>query len=80
MLFFESWLNYHQNANKSKLTELLQKLVSSSPESIHIGIFHSTDVNSLELQTARENEAYVTIALTDLSPDDGWFIFCEGSH
>lgn len=30
--------------------------------------------------TAKKGQVYVTIALTDLNPKTGWFIFLEGSH
>jgi len=72
--------DFVKNTDKSKVTELLQKPVPPSPESIHIGIFHTTDANPLKLKTAGENRVYVTIALTDLGPSNGWFTFFEGSH
>lgn len=45
-----------------------------------VGVFRETKPEPTKLKTARKGDVYVTIALTDLSPDNGWYTFYEGSH
>ena len=34
----------------------------------------------MRAMTAEKEQVYVTIVLTDLNSESGWFIFLEGSH
>lgn len=63
--------------------DLLSQLFHRRLKRNHVfaGKFRETRANpSLPKRTAARDEIYVTIALTDLSPDNGWYIFYEGSR
>lgn len=66
---------------KGRLASLFNSnAVPQQPTSVHLGIFHHTNADPSKLKTANEEEVYVTIAVTDLGQDNGWFTFYEGSH
>lgn len=70
-----------QNTDKSALTKLFhQKPVPSQPDHIFVGIFRETEADPKKLKTAEKGEIYATIALTPLSPTNGWYNFYEGSR
>lgn len=70
-----------QNADLEKLLPLFSpNSVPDLPHSINVGEFHATNADPRRLKTANKDEIYVTIAVTDLGPDNGWFTFYEGSH
>ncbi len=50
------------------------------PKSINIGTFHSTSPDPSKPKTGGRGQVYVTIALTDLNSESGWFVLLEGSH
>lgn len=50
------------------------------PKSINIGIFYETTLDLTKIKTGLKGEVYVTVALTDLSPINGLFIFLAKSH
>lgn len=54
--------------------------IPDEPSSINLGIFHQTQADPSRLKTANDKEVYITIAVTDLGPENGWFTFYEGSH
>lgn len=69
------------DADKSALTELLKpKPVPSKPDHIFVGTFRETEADPNMLKTAEDSEVYVTIALTDLSPNNGWYTFYASSR
>jgi ectoine hydroxylase-related dioxygenase (phytanoyl-CoA dioxygenase family) len=47
---------------------------------VNIGQFHETDADQTKPKTGRKGDIYVTIALTELNPENGWFILLQGSH
>ena len=59
-------------------------------EVVHIGRFfeaavdptvlNQDNIDATRLQIGQDKELYVTIALSELTPETGWFIFLEGSH
>lgn len=53
--------------------------IPSSPQTVNLGMFHETEADPAKLMTAGPR-VYVTIAITNLSPSNGWFTFYEGSH
>ena len=50
------------------------------PKSINVGTFHPTIPDPSKLKTGAKGQVYVTIALTNLNSETGWFEFLEGSH
>lgn len=70
-----------QNTDKIALTKLFHpKPVPSQPDHIFVGVFRETEADPKKLKTAERREIYATIALTPLSPDNGWYNFYEGSR
>jgi hypothetical protein len=49
-------------------------------KSINVRIFYKIDIDLMRLKTRLKGEVYVTIALIDLSPTNGLFIFLAKSH
>jgi hypothetical protein len=48
---------------------------------VFAGIFRETGNSTQQhKKTGASNEIYVTVALTALSPDNGWYVFFEGSR
>ncbi|KAH8674389.1 hypothetical protein BGZ60DRAFT_429400 [Tricladium varicosporioides] len=64
----------------SDLAQLLETKSVPPPKSINIGIFHETTPDPTKMKTGLKGEVYVIIALTDLSPANGLFIFLAKSH
>ncbi|CZT13546.1 uncharacterized protein RAG0_17038 [Rhynchosporium agropyri] len=64
----------------SDLAQLLETQSVPPPKSINIGIFHETNSDPTKMKTGLKGEVYVTVALTDLSPANGLFIFLAKSH
>ncbi|KAF7877682.1 hypothetical protein EAF04_001353 [Stromatinia cepivora] len=64
----------------SDLAELLETSKIPPPKPTNIGIFHPTKPVSTKKKTGLKGEVYATVALTDLSPATGLFIFLAGSH
>jgi ectoine hydroxylase-related dioxygenase (phytanoyl-CoA dioxygenase family) len=50
------------------------------PKSINVGIFNETNPDSTKNLSGKKGEVYATLALTQLSPKNGLFIFLAGSH
>jgi hypothetical protein len=70
-----------QDGDKNALTNLFHpRPVPPAPDHIFAGIFRETRADPRKFKTAEKGEVYVTIALTDLSPDNGWYVFFEGSR
>lgn len=70
-----------KNTDKNALAKLFHpNPVPSQPDHIFIGIFRETKPDPKKLKTAERGEIYATIALTPLSPDNGWYNFYEGSR
>ncbi|CZT07728.1 uncharacterized protein RCO7_11218 [Rhynchosporium graminicola] len=63
-----------------ELAQLLETQSVPPPKSINIGIFHETNPDPTKMKTGLKGEVYVTVALTDLSPANGLFIFLAKSH
>jgi ectoine hydroxylase-related dioxygenase (phytanoyl-CoA dioxygenase family) len=59
---------------------LLESKTIPPPKSINVGIFHKIDTDPTRPKTGLKGEVYVTIALSDLSPTNGLFIFLAKSH
>ncbi|KAM5485863.1 hypothetical protein McanCB56680_001551 [Microsporum canis] len=71
----------HKDADKVALIELLKpKPIPLKPNYIFAGIFRETDADPSKLKTAEEGEVYVTIALTNLNSNNGWYTFYAGSR
>ncbi|KAJ5277646.1 hypothetical protein N7524_003799 [Penicillium chrysogenum] len=69
-----------QNMDKDLVAPLFYpNQTPSSPQTLNLGMFHETDADPTKLMTAGPR-IYVTIAITRLSPSNGWFTFYEGSH
>jgi hypothetical protein len=51
-----------------------------APISTGVGMFHVTKADPTDLKTGVKGDVHVTFALTDPCPENGWFIFMEGSH
>lgn len=47
------------------------------PKSIHVGVFKETETKTRQ---GKLDTVYLTIALTPLSRETGWFSFFRGSH
>lgn len=59
------------------------KAVPKMPKTITVGSFKEsdpTDVRQSILHSGSKDELYVYIALTSLSPENGFHTFLEGSH
>lgn len=70
-----------KNADKDLLKPFFPAhAIPSEPSSVNLGVFHKTQADPSRLKTANDNEIYVTIAVTDLGEENGWFTFYEGSH
>jgi ectoine hydroxylase-related dioxygenase (phytanoyl-CoA dioxygenase family) len=59
---------------------LLETESVSAPKSLNIGIFHETTPDPTKKKTGLKGEVYVTVALTNLNPENGLFIFLAKSH
>ncbi|KAE8371115.1 hypothetical protein BDV26DRAFT_303177 [Aspergillus bertholletiae] len=69
------------NAEKQVLSRLCHpKPVPLQPDHIFAGIFRETVADPKKLKTAEKGEIYVTIALTPLSPANGWYTFYRGAR
>ena len=80
-LISEQRLRKKQNVEKGMLEPLFSTTaVPHQPTSINMGIFHQTHADPSKLKTANEEEVYITIAVTDLGQENGWFTLYEGSH
>jgi len=68
--------------NKTRLSELVHPgKVPLTVQSTGVGIFNKSNADPNKPKTLHNDvSVYVTIALTDLSPSNGWFILLEGSH
>lgn len=49
-------------------------------QSAGVFIYNKSNADPTKQKTFNNSCIYVAIALTDLSPDNGWFILLEGSH
>jgi ectoine hydroxylase-related dioxygenase (phytanoyl-CoA dioxygenase family) len=71
-------LFFAKNGDKTEVRQLLgrsdEKLWATT-----VGAFHKTNVTPTR-RKGRAKAVYITIALTDLNPENGWFTFLEGSH
>ncbi|KAM5434083.1 hypothetical protein McanCB21832_004128 [Microsporum canis] len=77
----EKYDAYEKDADKVALIELLKpKPIPLKPNYIFAGIFRETDADPSKLKTAEEGEVYVTIALTNLNSNNGWYTFYAGSR
>jgi hypothetical protein len=64
-------------------TDVLRLLNRASGEKLVLtsaGVFHEPKVISTETRHGRRETVYVTIAVSDLSAENGWFTFLKGSH
>jgi hypothetical protein len=70
-------------AKKGDKTDLLQLLNRASGEKLvltSVGVFHQPKAKPTEIKRGLEGTVYVTIAVTKLNAEDGWFTFLKGSH
>ncbi|KAL4958857.1 uncharacterized protein BDV14DRAFT_23743 [Aspergillus stella-maris] len=56
------------------------KVVQPKHDHVFAGLFRETLVKPDTTYTAFKDEIYATIALTPLSPGNGWYIFYEGTR
>ncbi|OJJ44502.1 hypothetical protein ASPZODRAFT_135312 [Penicilliopsis zonata CBS 506.65] len=67
--------------DRSTIASLMDpKPVPKGPNDLFAGQFHETNAEPTKLKTAQKDQVYATIALTDLSPSNGWYTFYEDSH
>lgn len=74
-----SCLHYQGKHDESMTPLFYPNQIMSSPQTLNLGKFHESDADPTKLMTAGPR-VYVTIAITTLSPSNGWFTFYEGSH
>ncbi|KAF3004515.1 hypothetical protein E8E15_000694 [Penicillium rubens] len=77
---FEIKDEFLRNMDKDAVAQLFSpNQIPSSLQTVNLGMFHETDADPTKLMTAGPR-VYITIAITTLSPSNGWFTFYEGSH
>ncbi|EAS29654.3 uncharacterized protein CIMG_08400 [Coccidioides immitis RS] len=70
-----------ESPGTSALAEFLKlTALPLRPTNVFAGMFRETNADPNKLKTAEEGEVYITIALTDLSPKNGWYTFYPGSR
>jgi hypothetical protein len=75
--------NFQKNEeNERRLSELVYpNNVPRSVQSTGLCIFNKSNADPNKPKTLQNDTCiYVIIALTDLNPDNGWFILLEGSY
>jgi len=69
---------YKQNGS----TNVVQQVADNANiklKSINVGKFNNTEDDPIPV-TGKKGQVYITIALTPLGSNNGWFEFLEGSH
>ncbi|KAL7649309.1 hypothetical protein ACMYSQ_012298 [Aspergillus niger] len=56
------------------------KPIPPEPDHMFAGVFRETEADPTRLKTAEKGEIYATIALTRLSPENGWYTFYVGTR
>ncbi|OCK74616.1 hypothetical protein K432DRAFT_310376 [Lepidopterella palustris CBS 459.81] len=69
-----------KNTGESSLTQFLNRQPVPQLRSVNVGVFRETNTDPKKVYGAGKEEIYVTIALTDLNPGNGWYIFIERSY
>ena len=74
-------LIYKQNkSGKYSLTKFLKYKPAYQLQFIYIGEFCKTALEFNKGYRLNQREVFITIALTDLNPENGWHIFIEGFY